>query len=386
MKKKLLTVALSLCLAVGLAVPAFAADDTKGPWTDGEGYGTVEDQGEGWYLLKGDADASHLKPGPYVSFTATNDTTDYSKGFVYSISLDLTNMKAGDEVAWSFGVSGQEKEADDTYKYLDEATVHFNAVKDGEPQLVSIQSSATGSEDGNLIAKALDTPVTTEDGKFKINVRFSPDEDGKMMITFFANREKIGEWSTIHDYAEDVKGPRSCWMFQCYPEEGILAAAPSVSNVVITGVSVVDGTDGYTPVTSPAAGQKLTANVQTSAGEVGSYPVNADMHYEWFYEGSDTILGTEPVYTVTEDNLDKVLCVRVWSNEYLGDASWKAGAAVNVTTTPEETNPSETTPEKPATGESTDLIVPVACLLFAAAAIAVVLVMGKKREMARHAK
>lgn len=97
---------------------------------------------------------------------------------------------------------------------------------------------------------------------------------------------------------------------------------------VITGVSVVDGTDGYTKVTTPVAGQKLIANILTSAGEIGSYPVNKDATYKWYYEGSDAVLGTEAVYTVTSDNLDKVLCVEVNVKGYTGGPkTWKAEIA-----------------------------------------------------------
>ncbi len=95
----------------------------------------------------------------------------------------------------------------------------------------------------------------------------------------------------------------------------------------ITGVKVVDGTDGYTEVTAPKVGQKLTANIQTSEGEIGSYPVNEDAHYKWYYEGSDAVLGTDPTYTVTGDNVGKVLCVEVTVDGYEGSASWKATAA-----------------------------------------------------------
>lgn len=45
-----------------------------------------------------------------------------------------------------------------------------------------------------------------------------------------------------------------------------------------------------------------------------------------------------------------------------------------------------TIPEKPATGDSANLLVPVACLVLAAAGIAVLLTISKKREAARHAK
>lgn len=62
------------------------------------------------------------------------------------------------------------------------------------------------------------------------------------------------------------------------------AVASAAEGDKVTGVKVVDGTDGYTEVTSPVAGQKLTANIQTSKGEIGSYPVNADATYKWYYK------------------------------------------------------------------------------------------------------
>ena len=98
---------------------------------------------------------------------------------------------------------------------------------------------------------------------------------------------------------------------------------------VVTGVEVVDGDDGFTPVTAPIVGQKLTANIQATTGEVGSYPVNENANYKWYYQDSpDTVLGTEPVYTVTSDNLNRILCVDVTVEGYDGSATWTAAAAV----------------------------------------------------------
>ena len=112
-------------------------------------------------------------------------------------------------------------------------------------------------------------------------------------------------------------------------------------NIVAKGevlsVSVVDGTDGYTPVTVPRPGQKLTANITVKyfGGEeqvIGSYPLNENAHYKWYYEGSDTVLGTEPVYTATEDNLGKTLCVDVSVDDYAGTATWTAVGEVGAYT------------------------------------------------------
>lgn len=77
----------------------------------------------------------------------------------------------------------------------------------------------------------------------------------------------------------------------------------------ITGVSVVDGTDGYTPVETPKVGQKLTANITMMDDSiVGSYPVDNHVDYVWSYEGSDIVLGTEPTYTGNRGQYRKEDC------------------------------------------------------------------------------
>ena len=121
----------------------------------------------------------------------------------------------------------------------------------------------------------------------------------------------------------------------------------------IQGVSVVDGTDGYTPVEIPQVGQKLTANVTVDEGTVGSYPVDENISYVWSYEDSDTVLGTEPVYTVTEDNLGKkiVLTVSGGNHGYAGIASWSATDVVGAEPGEEPTEPGT---DDPTTGDSQD--------------------------------
>ena len=106
----------------------------------------------------------------------------------------------------------------------------------------------------------------------------------------------------------------------------------------IADVKVVDGADGVTPVTVPQEGQKLTANVIMKDGStIGSYPVDDYLKYEWTYEGSDTVLGTEPVYTVTSDNAGKTITVKVTSPYgYEGEASWTADDVVGAEITEPE--------------------------------------------------
>ena len=128
----------------------------------------------------------------------------------------------------------------------------------------------------------------------------------------------------------------------------------------LDSISVVDGTDGVTPVEVPEVGQKLTANVIFDDGtEFGSYPVNENLSYEWSYAGSDTVLGTDSVYTVTEDNLGKTITVKVTgANGYIGEVEWVATDVVKEATT-DPTDPSDPTDpvnpdnpqDKPSTGD-----------------------------------
>ena len=96
----------------------------------------------------------------------------------------------------------------------------------------------------------------------------------------------------------------------------------------VKSVAVVDGTDGYTPVTSPVAGQILKANVTCSDGtEIGTYPADDRVSYKWYYkESPDTVLGTESAYTVTSDNMGKTICLEVTVKGYNGKAVWEATA------------------------------------------------------------
>ncbi|MGI6361742.1 MAG: S-layer homology domain-containing protein [Bacillota bacterium] len=102
----------------------------------------------------------------------------------------------------------------------------------------------------------------------------------------------------------------------------------------VTGVGVVDAHgDGITLVTAPVVGQVLNANIETRLNGVEtpiySYPPNPNANYKWYYQGTDNIVGTEASYSVTSDNVGKVLCVDVSVNGYAGEATWTAAVAVD---------------------------------------------------------
>ena len=100
-----------------------------------------------------------------------------------------------------------------------------------------------------------------------------------------------------------------CLLLPLFPAMTVSADPP----YDIDYIEVVDGGDGWTPVSVPVIGQVLYANVITTNGDtIGVYPLDPDLSYEWYYFGTGGVLGTDPVFTVTSDNVDKILCVDVW--------------------------------------------------------------------------
>ena len=187
-----------------------------------------------------------------------------------------------------------------------ELTVGHNLTATG---VVEVSGNVTVSNDSAFTVKKMSN---TETGRLDIK------ETGKVVVQN-GTTLNVADGTLVAD-GEIYKS-----------EEANISGVPEEVPVIeskVTGVSVVDGTDGYTPVTTPAVGQKLTANIQTNAGIIGSYPVNQDAKYTWHYKDSDAVLGTEPVYTVTEDNDGKILCVDVSVEGYAGSATWTATKAV----------------------------------------------------------
>ena len=99
----------------------------------------------------------------------------------------------------------------------------------------------------------------------------------------------------------------------------------------VKGISVVDGTDGYTPVTTPKQGQILAANITLSHNDfIGTYPAPEDVSYVWKdHEGNQ--LGTGSRYTVTDSNVGDTIRVEVtFSGAFsgAGTLTWTASGPV----------------------------------------------------------
>ena len=110
--------------------------------------------------------------------------------------------------------------------------------------------------------------------------------------------------------------------------DGYYASDPTTNTVqvppTIQEVNVVDEADGITSISAPYTGQKLAVEIITSNGIVGYEPINADAVYIWYYKGSSTVIGVGSVYTVTNDDVGKVICVEVSIDGYLGTIIWEA--------------------------------------------------------------
>ncbi len=95
-------------------------------------------------------------------------------------------------------------------------------------------------------------------------------------------------------------------------------------------VKVVDGDDGYTVVTTPTQNQKLSANIVDANGTtvIGTYPVNPAVTYKWYdTSATDQVLGSDPVYTVTNGNVGDTIAVDVTYNGTT--MTWTATGAVS---------------------------------------------------------
>ena len=117
-------------------------------------------------------------------------------------------------------------------------------------------------------------------------------------------------------------------------------------NKDLTGMTVQD--ENGVAVTVPVVKQKLIPVIHTANADVygasesglmlvpANAPASADIYasssiyaqYEWRYANSDKVISTDSIYTVSESDEGKILCLDVKVDGYKGSASWKAEAAV----------------------------------------------------------
>lgn len=114
----------------------------------------------------------------------------------------------------------------------------------------------------------------------------------------------------------------------------------------VTGLSVVD--KSAAPLTKPQVKQILIPVVEVASCDVygksqptmmlvpSNAPASCDIYgkaspytrYEWHYANSDKVISTDSIYTVSESDQGKILCLDVKVDGCGGSASWRAEAAV----------------------------------------------------------
>ena len=100
-----------------------------------------------------------------------------------------------------------------------------------------------------------------------------------------------------------------------------------IGQVSVTSVSVVDGTDGWTPVTTPVAGQTLAANLALSNSDfAGTYPAPGAVTYKWEDVTSGQTLGTDSRLIVTGDHVG--MTIKVTATVGSTSVTWTANSAV----------------------------------------------------------
>ena len=100
-----------------------------------------------------------------------------------------------------------------------------------------------------------------------------------------------------------------------------------IGAVTVTGVKVVDGTDGYTPVTTPVVDQVLAANLALSNADfAGTYPAPGAVTYKWEDVTSGKTLGTDSRLIVTGDHVG--VTIKVTATVSGTSVTWTATAPV----------------------------------------------------------
>ena len=187
--------------------------------------------------------------------------------------------------------------------------------------------------------------------------------DGKNVATFTVNGTAIkfsSEGGAIESDLQDSNCVRYIWAFgrdmtgnSDYKLDRDLVMYKEVK--YIDSLTVVNALDKTTPAEDIdlVVGINLAANVICDDGsEITFDSGNKNIQYEWSYEGTDTVVGTDSTYTISENDIGKVLTLTITGIDgYVGDITWKAHEAVReVIDSP--TDPTE--PTDPSTSVDTE--------------------------------
>lgn len=195
--------------------------------------------------------------------------------------------------------------------------------------------------------------------------------DGKNVATFKVNGTSVNftsVGSAIEEDLQDSTCVRYIWAFgrdvtgnSGYKLDRDLVMYKEVK--YIDSLTVVNELDKTTPAEEMdlAVGINLAANAICEDGSVIAFDLgNNNLKYEWSYQGTDTVVGTESTYTLSENDIGKVLTLKVTGiNGYVCDQEWTAHEAVRevIDSPTDPTDPSTPVePENPADTDKTDTV------------------------------
>ncbi len=258
--------------------------------------------------------------------------------FVYIDAATLTGVEAEKLVYINF--TGADKVADETGTYY-----VCNAVVDGATTTVKVDEGANVNATGlykalvynkdNIVTSGTKAVAGTD---YTATTGAVAESNGVITLggtgygyTSDAVAFKVngkGEITSIGISGIETDGNDTVWFTT--NKDGVVTAVYVIEvsgNNVIASVNVVDGTDGFTAVTTPKVDQKLNANVVLVDGTtVGVYPATG-YTYKWYYAENGQVIGSEAVYTVTSDNVGKTIAVEVTGPAGVS-ATWTASGVV----------------------------------------------------------
>lgn len=260
------------------------------------------DEDSEWYdmptsLLKTDVHSVNLSPDKSVlSFIVAHSKTISTTGELLWFKMKVKNTATSGKKAISFITTG-----DAVTKYvviIDDVETGFE-VKSLTNTSVTVTIPVTG-----ITINGADS-ITGIGNTAKLTVEAQPanatQPNADMSnVAWSTNKEKV---ATVENGIVTAVGEGAATITAVY-EYQTATKVITVKKAALTGEVTIDGNAVY--------GVKLTANYNGEADN----PI-----YTWYREGK--VISTENTYTITKDDIDKVLTVRVSSDNFAGNVSAK---------------------------------------------------------------
>ena len=181
-------------------------------------------------------------------------------------------------------------------------------------------------------------------GSYMANQKLSDADKQYVRDQLTALQNKFNE--TFADVTVEKATETSCQMAETAHAKALEMLTKLMGKDTVTGLSVVD--ESAAPLTKPQVKQILIPVVEVASCDVygksqptmmlvpSNAPASCDIYgkaspytrYEWRYANSDKVISTDSIYTVSESDEGRILCLDVTVDGYKGSASWKAEAAV----------------------------------------------------------